>query len=178
MVDPSKRWPESWRYTVGIARRPCSLLAALLLCGVFSANAQAPPSTRAGEAQVTRLQDSLASGDDWEIGVPRVEPESSFASSVRDGRALDSEAYLTLDRDLRQVRQRLQARPDDPGARRRLAEIRSALVERIEINIDFDYLYAAAVYIELLRQAEGSLTTVRQLSRRLDERRTALSDSG
>lgn len=178
MVDPSRRCPELRRHTFVTALGPGSLLAVVLLSGFFSANAQTPLSTPTGEAQVTRLQDSLASGDDWEIGVPLLEPESSFATSIRNGRALDSEAYLSLDRNLRQVQQRLQARPEDPVAQRRLAEIRTALVERIEINIDFDYLYAAAVYIELLRQADGSLTTLRQLSRRLDQRRIELRGSG
>ena len=178
MVNPSRRRQERWRITRRITLRPVPALVALLMISVFSANAQAPPSTQTGEARVTRLQDSLGSGDDWEIGVPRVEPESSFAASIRDGRALDSEAYLTLDRELRQLQRQLEARPEDERAQRRLAELRSALVERIQININFDYLYAAAVYIEMLRQADGPEATVRQFSRRLDARRSALSDSG
>jgi len=178
VVDPSRRCQKRWRVTCGTTLRPIPVLVALLMFALFQADAQSPPSTPIGEARVTRLQDSLDTGDDWEIGVPPVEPESSFATSIRDGSALDSEAYLRLDRDLRQVQRQLQARPEDESGQRRLAEIRRVLVERIEININFDYLYAATVYIEMLRQADGSVSTIRQLSQRLSERRSVLRDSG
>ena len=128
------------------------------------------------EGRVTRLHDSLAAGEDWDIGVPAIAVESSelsFAELVRAGRALDSEVYVALDRELRQVQRQLQARPADDAARRQLAEIRGALVERIEINMGLDYLYAAAVYVELLRQSGGSADTVGRLSQQIVARRSA-----
>jgi len=48
------------------------------------------------------------------------------------------------------------------------------LVERIEVNSRLGYLYAAAVYVELFRQAGGSADTVAGLSERLMEERLAL----
>lgn len=131
---------------------------------------------RAGRERVTRLQDSLDAGEDWDIGVPQLPPPSSddesLADLIRAGRALDSEAYLALDREFRRVRQLLQSRPDDEAARLQLEQLQDALARRIEINLEFDYLYAAAVYLELFRQADGAPGTVRRFSRRLGERRS------
>jgi len=110
--------------------------------------------------RVVRLHDSLRTDEDWDIGIPVIAPDSStnaqnasLAVLIREGRALDSEAYLALDRELRQVRRELELRPDGKRAQTRLAEIRRALIQRIEVNIEFDYFYAARVYIALLEQA-------------------------
>lgn len=165
------------------------LLVMALISGP-AANAQQSSSPGNGpisrEDRVTRLSDSLASGQDWDIGVPVIAVESvgspsseapselTLAESVRLGRALDSEAYLALDRELRQLQWQLQARPEDDAARRQLEELRGALIERIEANTRLGYLYAAAVYVELLRQAGGSADTVAGLSERLMEERLAL----
>lgn len=155
-----------------------------LTCG-FSASAQTPlspgDSGQSGGERVHRLQDSLATGKDWDISMPAIDAgpagsasaELSFVESVRAGSALNSEAYLALDRELRQVRQRLQDRPADAAARRQLADLRRALIERIEVNLRLEYLYAATVYVELLRQADGPAETVQRLSQRLVERRAA-----
>ncbi|MDT8408369.1 MAG: hypothetical protein RQ741_02100 [Wenzhouxiangellaceae bacterium] len=130
----------------------------------------------AGQERVTRLQDSLDTGEDWDIGVPSLPPAStadaSLADLIRAGRALDTEAYLALDSEFRRVRQLLQVRPEDQAVRQQLEQLQNALVRRIEVNLDFDYLYAAAVYLELLRQADGASGTLRQFSRRLSERRS------
>jgi len=72
------------------------------------------------------------------------------------------------------VQQQLQERPEDTAAGRRLEELRGGLVERIEVNSRLGYLYAAAVYVELFRQAGGSADTVAGLSERLMEERLAL----
>lgn len=177
MVDPSRRCQKRWRVTCGSTLRPIPALVALLMFALFQADAQSPPSTPIGEARVTRLQDSLHAGEDWDIGVPRMPPAStadaSFADLIRAGRALDSEAYLALDSEFRRVRQLSQARPDDEAIRLQLEQLQDALARRIEINLEFDYLYAAAVYLELFRQANGAPGTVRQFSRRLGERRSA-----
>lgn len=157
------------------------LCTALVVAGSMPAGGQAPPAPASTESpeptRITRLQDSLAAGEDWDIGMPVIEAgastDSSFAGLIRAGQALDSEAYFALDRELRQVQRLLQARPEDEAARQRLEELQDALLERIETNIDFDYLYAAAVYIELFRQAGGSDETVRRFSRQIRERRSA-----
>lgn len=184
MVDPSRRaesrsnkWPTTWCTRV-FGSLSC---AVIVISASLSANAQgaAPGAAEpARQERITRLQDSLDAGEDWDIGVPVMESDSSFEGAIRAGRALRSEAYLELDRELRQVQQMLQARPDDEAAQRRLADVRGALAERIEVNINFDYLYAAAVYIELFRQAEGSPSAVRQFSQRLRERRSRQPSSG
>ncbi|MCA1778079.1 MAG: hypothetical protein LC637_01475 [Xanthomonadaceae bacterium] len=93
---------------------------------------------------------------------------------VRLGRALNSEAYLLLDRELRQVLRQLQVRPTDDAAREQLAELRGAFIERTEINTRLGYLYAAAVYVGLLPQADGSADTVGRLSQQIVEQRSAL----
>ena len=51
----------------------------------------------------------------------------------------------------------------------RLAEIRRALVQRIEINIEFEYLYAARVYIALLEDAGAPPDQVSTYRRQLAE---------
>lgn len=162
-----------------------AVFVVLGLSCAFSASAQTELSPgdrgRSGGERVTRLQDSLATGEDWDISMPAIEAgsassasaELSFVEQVRAGSALNSEAYLALDRELRQVRQRLQARPADAAARRRLADLRAALIERIEVNLRLEYLYAATVYVELLRQADGPAETVQRLNQRLVERRAA-----
>lgn len=138
----------------------------------------APQAARksAGHERVTRLQDSLDAGEDWDIGVPLVSPDStddeSLADLIRAGRALDSEAYLALDSEFRRVRELLQAQPEDEAIRLQLEQLQDALARRIEINLEFDYLYAAAVYLELFRLADGAPSTVRQYSRLLGERRS------
>jgi len=131
----------------------------------------------AGNERVIRLQDSLDAGKDWDIGVPLPVPDSptdsSFAGLIRAGRALESEAYRVLDSELRQVKQLLPARPEDEAVRQQLEELQDALAQRVEINLDFDYLYAAAVYIELFRQADGPPGAVRRFRRMLSERQSA-----
>jgi len=131
----------------------------------------------ARQERVYRLQDSLDAGEDWDIGVPVIEADSSFEASIRAGRALRSDAYLELDRELRRVTELLRAQPENEAARRRLANVRRALAERIEVNMNLDYLYAASVYIELFRQADGSPSAVRRFTRLLGERRSAQRDS-
>lgn len=166
------------------------VLLAIALTWGLAANAQQSSSPGNGqisrEDRVIRLTDSLAAGEDWDIGVPVIAVETSgnpssesssepsFAELVRLGRALDSAAYLALDRELRQVQRQLQERPADDAARRQLEELRGALIERIEANTRLGYLYAAAVYVELLRQAGGSSDTVGLLSQRIMEERLAL----
>jgi len=153
---------------------------AVAVLGVLSAVGQESPpqnsSESSGHDRVVRLQDSLSSADEWDIGIPVLEPDSrsnssnsSFAASIRAGRALDSEYYLALDRELRQVRRELQLRPDDEAVQSRLAEIRRALVQRIEINIEFEYLYAARVYIALLEDAGAPPDQVSTYRRQLAE---------
>lgn len=172
------------------AARRSTLLAGLSLVvlvqvataftGIPAALAQesAPQTARKapGHERITRLQDSLDAGEDWDIGVPAMAADStadeSFADLIRAGRALDSEAYLALDGELRRVRQLLQTRPGDETVRLQRGQLQDALARRIEINLEFDYLYAAAVYLELFRQADGAPGTVRQFSRRLGERRS------
>lgn len=163
------------------------VMAVLLAAG---ATAQQKPAADNGDSynedRIARLQDSLATGQDWDISVPLVPARpydnsssgSAFTESIRTGRALASEMYLALDRELRQVQRRLQARPADEAAQSQLAELRTALIERIEINIRFEYLYAAAVYIELLRQAEAPEPTVQEFSQQLAARRSVLRESG
>ena len=153
------------RTNTGVTCLPGMLLwIASAVFGHSSAVGQASPSQdsreSSGQDRVVRLQDSLRTDEDWDIGIPVIEPDAStnaqsasFAALIRDGRALDSEIYLALDRELRQVQRALQRRPDDDRAQSRLGEIRRALVQRIEVNIEFDYLYAARVYIALLEQA-------------------------
>lgn len=157
------------------------IFAASLILLPWPAAGQTPPAPTAGEAsgqtRIARLQDSLEVSDEWVIGVPVIESDSSFDALIDAGRALDSAAYLALDRELRQVRALLAAQPEDATARRRLAEVRGALAERIELNIALDYLYAATVYIELFRQAEGSPSDLSRFSRRLSERRSLLADA-
>lgn len=184
MVDPSKLvdWLAGARSRV-LPETLVGVFMILIMIGVGPAKAQAPdlPTSGADARQpdrhrVMRLQDSLEGRGDWDIGMPVFEPESSFSASVRDGRALNSQAYLALGRELRQVRALIESGPADEEAQRRLADLRRALIERIEININLDYLYAAAVYLELLRQAEGPPAAVRRLSQRLSERRSGLGE--
>ena len=73
-------------------------------------------------------------------------------------------------------RELLQARPEDEAIRLQLEQLQDALARRIEINLEFDYLYAAAVYLELFRQADGAPETVRQLSRRLGAQRATRTE--
>ena len=153
------------RANAGVTCLPGILVccAAAVLGALSAVGQELPPhdsSESSGHDRVVRLHDSLSAADDWDIGIPVLEPDSrsnspnsSFAASIRAGRALDTDYYLALDRDLRQVRRKLQLRPDDEATQLRLVEIRRALVQRIEINIEFDYLYAVRVYIALLELA-------------------------
>lgn len=172
------------RATAWASGVPAILLFSLSALAGTSGAAQESTSRGIGETprgdRVVRFQDSLATSDDWDIDVPAIETEllvdssaeQSFVESVRAGRALNSEAYLAMDRELRQVRRQLQQNPGNETAEQQLAEIRRALIERIEINMRFDYLYAAGVYVELLRQADGAAETVAGLSRKISEKRT------
>ncbi len=160
------------------------LAAVTAICTAPAALAQQPaPQAGRGPAEherVTRLQDSLDAGEDWDIGVPLVPVPSSgdesLAELIRGGRALDSEAYLALNSEFRRVRQLLQVRPNDEQVQQQLEKLQDDLARRIEINLEFDYLYAAAVYLELFRQADGPPGTLRRFSRRLSERRSARLD--
>jgi len=154
-------------------------VASAVLCHPSAVGQASPPqdfSESSGQDRVVRLHDSLRTDEEWDIGIPVVEPASSsnssnlsFAALIREGRALDSEAYLALDRELRQAQRALQLRPDGERAQSRLAEIRRALVQRIEINIEFDYLYAARVYIALLEDAGAPTDQVSTYRRQLAE---------
>ena len=187
MVDPSFRaaWQAGRRSTL-LAGVSLGILlhVVTVITGIPGALAQesTPQADRAqaGPERVTRLQDSLDAGEDWDIGVPLMPPDStdgdSFADLVRAGRALDSEAYLALDGEFRRVRELLQARPEDEAIRLQLEQLQDALARRIEINLEFDYLYASAVYLELFRQAAGAPETVRQLSRRLGAQRATRTE--
>lgn len=179
----------SIRSRLQTARFP-KLVAGLLVYSVFAiagspaAGAQESPTTVSGQSvgneRVIRFQDSLDAGRDWDIGVPLLEGDSptdlSFAGLIRSGRALESEAYRVLDNELRQVKQLLLARPEDEAVREQLEELQAALAQRIEINLNFDYLYAAAVYIELFRQADAPPGSVRRFSRLLTERRSTQAE--
>lgn len=183
MVDPSfRRGWQGVRWSMPLAGVSLGILlhAVTAITGIPVALAQesTPQADRApgGHERVTRLQDSLDAGEDWDIGVPMMPPSSaadeSLADLIRAGRALDSEAYMALDSEFRRVRQLLQARPDDEAGRLQLEQLQEALAQRIEINLEFDYLYAAAVYLELFRQADGAPVEVRQFSRRLGQARS------
>jgi len=141
----------------------------LLLC--CSTWAQSQDAADAGASnRVTRLQDSLANAQEWDIGVPQLNTApSSFDDRIRAGNALDSEAYLALDGALRQARRTLAEQPEDPQARQRLAELRRALAARVESNMNLGYLYAARVYIALLEDAGAASDQVAAYRQRLAE---------
>lgn len=119
--------------------------------------------------RVTRLQDSLAPAQEWDIGMPELEAAPSFDDRIRAGNALDSEAYLALDRELRQARRTLAEQPEDQQARQRLEELRRALAVRVESNMNLGYLFAARVYIALLEDAGAPPEQVATFLQRLEE---------
>jgi len=117
----------------------------------------------------SRLQDALNVESEWDIGILSVETEPTFEDRIYAGTALDSEAYLALDAELRRTQQVLAQNPDDPQARRQLQELRNALAARIEANMSLGYRYATRVYIAMLEDAGGSPEQIRNYRRRLVE---------
>ena len=159
------RWPSMLGGT-GFA------VSLLLCCGAWADSqdaAEGAPADTGASNRVTRLQDSLANAQEWHIGVPELQTATSFEDRIRAGNALDSEAYLALDGELRQVRQALSERPGEPQVRQRLAEVRRALSARVESNMNLGYLYAARVYIALLEDAGASSDQVAAYRQQLAE---------
>lgn len=163
----------------GLLVYPALAIAAIPAAGAQESATPVPGQSVENE-RVIRLQDSLDGAEDWDIGVPLVARDApadlSLAGLIGSGRALESEAYRVLDNELRQVKQMLQARPEDEAVREKLEELHDALAQRIEINLNFNYLYAASVYIELLRQADAPPGSVRRYSRLLTERRSTQAE--
>jgi len=150
--------------------RRSAFIAALYLCaGAWAESQEAAQADAAASNRVTRLHDSLVTAEEWHIGVPELQTATSFDDRIRAGNALDSEAYLALDGELRRVRQTLSERPGDRQAQQRLAEVRRALSARVESNMNLGYLYAARVYIALLEDAGASSDQVAAYRQRLDE---------
>lgn len=128
----------------------------------------AAPKARTDD-RVSRLQDALDVEREWDIGVPPVETEPTFEDHISAGTALDSEAYLALDAELRRTQQALAENPDDPQARRQLQEIRTALTTRIEANMSLGYRYATRVYIAMLEDAGAPPEQIRNYRQSLEE---------
>lgn len=127
------------------------------------------PTDREVPVRVSRLQDSLAVTQDWEIGVPESRPATTFEDRIRTGSALDSQAYLALDSELRRARLALAETPQDRQAQQRLEALRRALAARVESNMELGYFYAARVYIALFEDAGAPPEQVATYRQRLAE---------
>jgi len=135
------------------------LLIAALACG--GVDAQTPQ----------RFRDALDTSSDWDIAVPTLQSPSGMDAAIQSGTALDSAAYLAIDRELRGVMRRLERDPSDPETLGQLETLRERLRQRVAINLEAGFPYAAGVYIELLRIAGASPSEIRRLTAMLRERR-------
>jgi len=117
-----------------------------------------------------RLNDAVNGGIDWQIGIPELGRPGDFQTAIRTGTALNSAIYHELDRELRRVNRRLEFDPDDPAAQRARLALRERLRDRVSINLDAGYFYAAGVYIELLETTGVTAEEIGQLTQTLRER--------
>lgn len=148
------------------APRRCPLaviaLSALLFGGAGADDRQQPE----------RLRDAVHAGREWTIDVPAIGPaDDDFSAAIREGRALDSAAYLEIDRERRRIARRLEEAPEDPGALADRAALQERLRQRIAVNLRLGYLYAAGVYITLLETTGAPADEIRSHTERLGARR-------
>lgn len=165
--------------TVPAASYGLVLVAALLVTGSVASQEVGEAAAADGRTNgrmdrgtpegVNRLQDSLATTQEWEIDVPESRPATTFEDRIRTGSALDSQAYIALDSELRRARLALAEKPRDRQAQERLEAVRRALAARVESNMNLGYLYAARVYLALLEDAGAPPDQISSYRRQLSE---------
>lgn len=154
----TRQWPRCL-FAAGV---PGAVVAALIsAAGFVFAQDEAP----------RRLTDAVRNDSDWQIGIPEVDNSTDFQAAIRAGTALRSEFYRELDRELRRINGLLDQNPEDAAARQAREALRERLRERVSINLDAGYFYAAGVYIELLKLADAPSEEIDRLKRMLIEQR-------
>lgn len=156
------------RKTLSPGRHRLRPVAAIALCLLVLLAAIHPVD--ADPQSPERFRDALDSGSDWDIAVPDLQSQRGFDAAIQAGTALESEAYLSLDRELRGIMRRLERDPADRDSLARLESLRERLRQRVGINLEAGFPYAAGVYIELLRIAGASPAEIRRLTAMLQAR--------
>ena len=147
-------------------RHPVRRLAVLFLVQWLMAIGSPTAEDRSPE----RFRDVLGSGSDWDIAVPDLQSPRGFEAAIQAGTALNSTTYLQLDRELRSVLRRLELDPLEADSIAQLEILRERLRQRVAVNLEAGFPYAAGVYIELLRIAGASPAEIRRLTAALQAR--------
>ncbi len=120
-----------------------------------------------------RFNDALGGNEEWDITVPGSPPAGDFRSVVLSGAALESTRYLEILGEFRRVIAGFERNPSGAEERTRLARLQQQLRQRVQLNMDAGYFYAAGVYIELLEASGASADEIRRLTEALQVRRRA-----
>lgn len=116
-----------------------------------------------------RLADALNGHDEWQIGLVASGPETpdSFRDAVASGTALESSAYVEIHQQLQRELSAANAATGSPD----LSALRERIRQRVELNLDAGYFYAAGVYIEMLDISGADRAEIRRLTETLRDRR-------
>lgn len=150
--------------------RAAVLFAPALMLMVSAMPASAENGEEADARRPERLADALNGHDEWQIGIveTRTPEPRAFRDAVADGTALESSAYVEIHR---QLQSQLSSAVPPSAEREGMSALRERIRERVELNLDAGYFYAAGVYIEMLDISGADPAEVRRLTETLRERR-------
>ncbi len=114
--------------------------------------------------RVKRLQDITINTEDWFMSMPTL--QSGISKS-----GLQTAGYSALQKDMLDVMYELSSNPQNTMALNKLEIIRDRVENRVLANLDAGYLYAASIYLGMLKDIDPKSPKILEYQQQVDDKK-------